>query len=168
MSRRSQDRLPAGSGAREAPAPPRLPARAALPCSGFRWVAGMAYVPMEDRGCSFIGEGSGSDPNPAHRALRFIETTRGDWGLTPIPGTTAGEPLKFTRRVHRWSRYRSGRQGAAAILRRNADDLHPSAAGDVHRPDHVLVLHLRIALHEHDLVRARIVDVLELRQSVRA
>ena len=47
-----------------------------------------------ESGCSFIGEGSGSDPNPAHRALRFIETTRGDWGLTPIPENYGGRTVE--------------------------------------------------------------------------
>ena len=55
---------------------------------------------------------------------------------------------------------------ARRVLRRNADDLHAGAARDVHRVDDVAVLHLRITLHEDDLLRARIVDLLEPRGRV--
>src|SRR5206468_7533474 len=51
---------------------------------------------------------------------------------------------------------------ARNILWRNADDLHTSAAGNVHRVDDVAVLYLGISLHENDLLGTGIVDLLEL------
>src|SRR6188508_1209639 len=78
--------------------------------------------------------------------------------------TTAGEPFRFTRRVHLWNSYGSGRWRRR--FGRNADDLHATTTSHVHRPDDLLVLHRGITLHEEDLVRAGIVDPLELRGQV--
>src|SRR6476646_11976358 len=50
---------------------------------------------------------------------------------------------------------------AGRVLRRHADDLHPGAAGDVHRVNHLSVLHLRVTLHEVDLLGPAVVDLLE-------
>src|SRR6187549_1707693 len=73
--------------------------------------------------------------------------------------TTAGEPFRFTRRVHLGNSYGSGR---CRRLGWDADDLHATTTRHVHGPDDLLELHRRITLHEEDLVRARIVDPLEL------
>src|SRR5262245_16407051 len=47
------------------------------------------------------------------------------------------------------------------VLGRNTHDLHAGTARDVHGLDDVLILRLRIALHENDLLGTRIVDLLE-------
>src|ERR1035437_2215612 len=46
-------------------------------------------------------------------------------------------------------------------LRRHADHLHTGAARRIHREDHVLILHGRVALHEYDLLRTILVDVVD-------
>src|SRR5688572_17848179 len=45
------------------------------------------------------------------------------------------------------------------VLGRYADDLDSRTPRDVHRLDHILVLHRRIALDEDDLLGTRIVDI---------
>src|SRR5215831_15096956 len=58
---------------------------------------------------------------------------------------------------------RRGRPGytAGRVLWWDADDLHTGAAGNVHREDHVRVLHVRRALHEDHLLGTRLEDVLQ-------
>src|SRR6476646_2478229 len=50
---------------------------------------------------------------------------------------------------------------AGRVFRRDADDLPPGTAGDVHRVDHLSVLHLRVTLPEDDLLGPAVVDLLE-------
>src|SRR5512146_3205541 len=55
----------------------------------------------------------------------------------------------------------SGSVAPRRVLGGNADDLDASATGNVHCVDDVRVLHARHALHENDLLRPRIVNLLE-------
>src|SRR5205823_2136020 len=57
------------------------------------------------------------------------------------------------------SRLLAGRSGN--VLRRNADDLHSRATSDIHGVDNVSIFHLRITLHEDDLLGPIHVDILE-------
>src|SRR5215208_4794089 len=50
------------------------------------------------------------------------------------------------------------------FFRRTADALHPRTTRHVHRVHDPLVFHLRVALHEDDLLRPPVVDALQLRR----
>src|SRR5215204_3083349 len=76
---------------------------------------------------------------------------------------TADDPRRFVRRID-FSRCEARLLARARrVLGWDADDLYPRAAGDVHRVHHLPVLHLRVALHEDDLLRSPIVDLLQPR-----
>src|SRR4249919_1388908 len=60
----------------------------------------------------------------------------------------------------------TGNYGSVRGFRRNAYDFHATTTSHVHRPDDLLVLHRGITLHEEDLVRAGVVDLLELRREL--
>src|SRR5215207_8621010 len=57
--------------------------------------------------------------------------------------------------------YGTQQRPASSLFRRNADDLDAGTARLVHREDHRVVLHHRVALHEDDLLRAGRIQLLE-------
>src|SRR5689334_4331670 len=80
-----------------------------------------------------------------------------------VKSYTADDPVRFVRRIILWSPTRTVLLlvRAGRVLRRDADDLHPGTPGDVHGVDHLSVLHLRVTLHEDDLLGPAVVDLLE-------
>src|SRR4051812_33289303 len=86
------------------------------------------------------------------------------YGGRPPQGSSAVDALK-ARCVTSLLR---GGHSARRVLGRHTDDLDPGSASDVHRFHDIAVLHLGITLHEDDLLRAWIVDLLEPGPEARA